>query len=95
MKKAYIRGEWALVTPASRGVGRQVYLGLSQYGCNLVLHSRAAVDTKSLVPELTARGVQARHVAGELSDQKQVDAMLTAILGTGPGIDIVYNNATC
>jgi 3-oxoacyl-[acyl-carrier protein] reductase len=93
MKKADIRGKWALVTGASRGVGRQVCLGLSQYGCNLVLHSRDAAHTKSLVPELTARGVQVRQVAGELSDQKQVDAMLTIALDACPGIDIVYNNA--
>ena len=58
MKKADIRGKWALVTGASRGVGRQVCLGLSQYGCNLVLHSRDAAHTKSLVPELTARGAR-------------------------------------
>ena len=93
MKKADIRGKWALVTGASRGVGRQVCLGLSRYGCNLVLHSRDAAHTKSLAAELTARGVQVRQVAGELSDQNQVDAMLTSVLNAGPAIDIVYNNA--
>jgi len=93
MKKADIRGKWALVTGASRGVGRQVCLGLSQYGCNLVLHSRDVAHTHSLAAELTAKGVQVRQVAAELSDQNQVDAMLTSVLATGPGIDIVYNNA--
>jgi NAD(P)-dependent dehydrogenase (short-subunit alcohol dehydrogenase family) len=93
MKKADIRGKWALVTGASRGIGRQVCIGLAQYGCNLVLHSRDAAHTKSLVPELSAMGVQVRQVAGELSDQNQVDAMLTSVLDVGPGIDIVYNNA--
>ena len=93
MKKVDIRGKWALVTGASRGIGRQVCLGLSQYGCNLVLHSRDAAHTKSLATELTARGVQVRQVAGELSDPNQVDEMLTAALDTCPGIDIVYNNA--
>jgi NAD(P)-dependent dehydrogenase (short-subunit alcohol dehydrogenase family) len=93
MKKADIRGKWALVTGASRGVGRQVCLGLSQYGCNLVLHSRDLAHTHSLAAELTAKGVQVRQVAAELSDQNQVDAMLTSVLATGPGIDILYNNA--
>jgi NAD(P)-dependent dehydrogenase (short-subunit alcohol dehydrogenase family) len=93
MKKADIRGKWALVTGASRGIGRQVCLGLSQYGCNLALHSRDIAHTKSLAAELTAKGVQVRQVAGELSDQKQVDAMLTNALSGCPGIDIVYNNA--
>jgi len=93
MKKADIRGKWALVTGASRGIGRQVCMGLSQYGCNLVLHSRDIAHTKSLAAELTAKGVQVRQVAGELSDQDQVDAMLTSVLSEGAGIDILYNNA--
>ena len=89
MKKADIRGKWALVTGASRGIGRQVCMGLSQYGCNLVLHSRNAAHTQSLAAELSAKGVQVHQVAGELSDQNQVDAMLKGI----PPIDILYNNA--
>jgi 3-oxoacyl-[acyl-carrier protein] reductase len=93
MKKADIRGKWALITGASRGIGRQVCLGLSEHGCNLVLHSRDQSHTNSLAAELTAKGVQVRQVAAELSDQNQVDAMLTSVLATGPGIDIVYNNA--
>lgn len=93
MKKADIRGKWALVTGASRGIGRQVCMGLSQYGCNLVLHSRDLAHTNALAADLAAKGVQVRQVAAELSDQNQVDAMLTSVLATGPGIDIVYNNA--
>jgi short-subunit dehydrogenase len=53
MKKADIRGKWALVTGASRGIGRQVCMGLSQYGCNLVLHSRYIAHTKSLAAVMT------------------------------------------
>ena len=93
MKKANIRGKWALVTGSSRGVGRQICLGLSQYGCNMVLHSRDIGHTKSLAEELADKGVQVRQVAAELSDQNQVDAMLASVLDAGAAIDIVYNNA--
>jgi 3-oxoacyl-[acyl-carrier protein] reductase len=89
MKKADIHGKWALVTGASRGIGRQVCMGLSQYGCNLVLHSRDIAHTQSMAVELAAKKVQVRQVAGELSDQDQVDAMLKGL----PPIDILYNNA--
>jgi 3-oxoacyl-[acyl-carrier protein] reductase len=89
VKKADIRGKWALVTGASRGIGRQVCLGLSQYGCNIVLHSRDAAHTKSMAAELAGKGVQTLQVAAELSDQDQVDAMLKGL----PSIDILYNNA--
>jgi 3-oxoacyl-[acyl-carrier protein] reductase len=93
MKKADVRGKWALVTGASRGIGRQVSLGLADYGCNLVLHSRDASHTAELGEELVAKGVEVRQVAAELSDPTQVETMLTTLLRDGPAIDIVYNNA--
>ncbi len=93
MKKADIHGKWALVTGASRGVGRQICLGLSQYGCNIVLHSRENAHTQALAAELSSKGVQVRQVEAELSDQKQVDKMLSELLKNGPAIDILYNNA--
>jgi 3-oxoacyl-[acyl-carrier protein] reductase len=89
MKKADIRGKWALVTGASRGVGRQICLGLSEYGCNIVLHSRDITHTKTLAEQLTAKGIQVRQVAADFPDQAQVDAMLKSI----PPVDILYNNA--
>jgi len=93
MNKADISGKWALVTGASRGVGRQVSLGLANYGCNIVLHSRDTAHTEGLAAELIAKGVQVCQVAAELSDESQVDAMLATVLSMVPGIDIVYNNA--
>ena len=93
MNKADIKGKWALVTGASRGIGRQVSLGLADYGCNVILHSRDSAHTATLAEELTAKGVQVKQVAAELSDETQVDAMLASLLSDGPAIDIVYNNA--
>jgi len=93
MNKANIKGKWALVTGASRGIGRQVSLGLAEYGCNVVLHSRDLSHTDSLAAELAAKGVEVRQVAAELSDAGQMDAMLTNLLAEGPAIDILYNNA--
>ena len=93
MKKADIRGKWALVTGASRGIGKQVSFGLAEYGCNLVLHSRSAEHTDSLAAELREKGIEVRQVSAELSDPAQVESMLDTLLSEGPSIDIVYNNA--
>jgi 3-oxoacyl-[acyl-carrier protein] reductase len=93
MKKTDIRGKWALVTGASRGIGRQVSLGLADYGCNVVLHSRETTGTDGLAAELRAKGVQVKQVAAELSDPRQVDGLVASALALTPGIDIVYNNA--
>lgn len=88
-----IQGKWALVTGASRGIGRQVCLGLADYGCNVILHSRDLAHTSGLAAELAAKGVEVRQVSAELGDSAQVDAMIASLLEGGPAVDIVYNNA--
>src|ERR1700722_5385274 len=93
MEKANIKGKWALVTGASRGIGRQVSAGLAGYGCNVVLHSRDKSHTTSLAAELAAKGVETLQISAELSDAGQVEVMLDALLKDGPKIEILYNNA--
>jgi NAD(P)-dependent dehydrogenase (short-subunit alcohol dehydrogenase family) len=90
---ADLTDKWALVTGASRGIGKLVAHGLAGLGCNLVLHSRDLANTENLVEVIRTYGVEAEAVAGELSDPAQVDAMLDAALDTAGEIDIVYNNA--
>ena len=40
-----VKGKWALVTGASRGIGYLVAKFVAQQGCNLVLHSRSLAHT--------------------------------------------------
>ena len=88
-----LSGKWALVTGASRGVGRQVALGLAEQGCKLLLHARQLSHLEPLLKELRSRGVEARGVAAELADAAQVDAMIDSVLRDPGGVDILYNNA--
>jgi NAD(P)-dependent dehydrogenase (short-subunit alcohol dehydrogenase family) len=90
---ADIRGKWALVTGASRGVGRQIALGLAQRGCKLVLHSRDLGHTAVLAKELAAAGTEVHPVSADLSDQQAVGRMVQEALRLSGGLDIVYNNA--
>ena len=93
METIDISGKWALVTGASRGVGRQISLGLARAGCNVVLHSRLLESTATLAAELQELGVQTHQVAAELSDAAELTPMLETLLQSGPDIDILYNNA--
>ncbi len=93
MIKADIRGKWALVTGASRGIGRQVALGLADYGCNVVLHSRDLAHTSPLAGELEAKGVEVVQISAELAKPEEVDEMIRILREEGPAIDILYNNA--
>jgi len=88
-----IRGKWALVTGAARGVGKQVATGLAQRGCNLVLHSRERSHTTDLEKDLLKLGVKVASVAAELSKADDVDRMVDASMSASGGIDILYSNA--
>jgi len=88
-----LKGKWALVTGASRGVGLQISNSLAKLGCNLVLHSRSLEHTEKQAVAYRNSGITCVTVAGELSDQAQVDAFLDSALKQAPQIDIVYNNA--
>jgi NAD(P)-dependent dehydrogenase (short-subunit alcohol dehydrogenase family) len=90
---ANINGKWALVTGASRGIGRQVSLALADRGCNVILHSRDSAHTEALAQEIAAKGVQVQQVSAELSQPDAVETMLKSLLASGPIINIVYNNA--
>lgn len=88
-----IKGKWALITGASRGIGREAALFLAGQGCNLILHSRKLENTQRVEAEAKERGVVVIRAAAELTDEKQVRSMLQTIDGTGVAVDIVLNNA--
>lgn len=92
-KKANISGKWALVTGASRGIGKQICLGLADLGANVVLHSRDNLHTQSLAQQIADKGVRVMQVGAELTDLTQVDKMLETVQDAIPGVDILYNNA--
>jgi NAD(P)-dependent dehydrogenase (short-subunit alcohol dehydrogenase family) len=88
-----VKGKWALVTGANRGVGKQIAVGLAGAGCNVILHSRDRGSTKKLEDELARKGVLAGSVAADLGDQAAVDRMLDQAIALSGGLDIVFNNA--
>ncbi len=88
-----IKGKWALVTGAARGIGYLSAKFLACYGCNIVVHSRQLSHTETLLTELKEYGVDAYAVEAELSDPASVQAMLTEIERRNTPIEIVLNNA--
>jgi NAD(P)-dependent dehydrogenase (short-subunit alcohol dehydrogenase family) len=88
-----IKDKWALVTGASRGIGKEIARALSTLGCNLVLHSRSLQHTNALAEEISDNGVYAISLEADLSDPAQVTNLLSEVENTAPQIDILYNNA--
>ena len=88
-----VKGRWAFVTGAARGIGCGAAEFLAQRGCNLVLQGRTALHCKKVLDEVKAMGVEAYAVGAEFSDLAQVEKMLEEIDALGVDIDIVLNNA--
>lgn len=88
-----VKGKWALVTGASRGIGYHAALFMAEKGCNLVLHSRKEEHCNKILKEVTALGVQAYVITAELSNITDVERMLKEIDEKETPIDIVLNNA--
>ena len=88
-----VKGRWALITGAARGIGYLSAKFMAARGCNLILHSRDLSHTEKVLDEVRAHGVAAVAVAADLNDLSAVEAMLREIDELGVDVDIVMNNA--
>lgn len=88
-----VKGRWAFITGASRGIGYLSAIFMAKQGCNLILHSRKPEHTEKVLADVRALGVEAVGVSAELSDPDAVTDMLHSIDALGVDVDIVLNNA--
>ncbi|MBP3618086.1 MAG: SDR family oxidoreductase [Lachnospiraceae bacterium] len=88
-----VKGKWALITGASRGIGYLTALFMAEQGCNLVLHSRTKEHCDKILKEVKEKGVEAYAVEAELTDLAQVEKMLADIDAKETPVSIVLNNA--
>ena len=89
-----LRGQVAIVTGASRGIGRAIALELATHGAYIIVNyassSRAA---EALVEEVTSAGGQALALQADVSQAEQVDALFNSVMEKCDRIDILVNNA--
>ena len=68
-----VKGRWALITGASRGIGFCAAVFMAEKGCNLILQGRALEHLENVVAKVKELGVEAVPVACELSDISAVE----------------------
>lgn len=84
----------ALITGASRGIGRAIALRFAQDGINVVINYKSDRDGAAEVEKLCAAlGVETLTVQGDVSKLSDVEKMFLAIKGRFVGLDILVNNA--
>jgi 2-dehydro-3-deoxy-D-gluconate 5-dehydrogenase len=87
-----LEGRRALVTGASRGLGRAIAEGLAAAGADVVCASSARAGTDATAAAIRERGRQAWQVEGDLSDRDAVMRMADDAERQAGTIDILVNN---
>ena len=89
-----LRGRVALVTGASRGIGRATALALAREGVRVAVNHRAAADdAATVVREIEALGGDAFAVGADVASPEAVDEMLHDIGRELGPVDILVSNA--
>ncbi|MEG1556550.1 MAG: 3-oxoacyl-[acyl-carrier-protein] reductase [Bacteroidales bacterium] len=89
-----LKGKIALVTGATRGIGRAIALKLAAEGAHIAFtYLNSAEKAKSLETELAAFGVQTKAYASDAANFDDAHQLVTEILNDFGRIDILVNNA--
>lgn len=95
-----LEGRVAIITGASRGIGRAFALGLARAGCRIVIAAKSLESTENLpgsiytvAQELSTLGAEALPVPTDVRDEAQIDAMVAKAVARFGGVDILVNNA--
>jgi 3-oxoacyl-[acyl-carrier protein] reductase len=84
----------ALVTGASRNIGRAIAVALAERGAHIVVHvAQDESAARETVAAVEAAGSTATIVTGDLSDEATANSVVAQAAGTRDRLDIVVNNA--
>ena len=88
-----LEGKTALVTGASRGIGRAIALGFAEAGADVAVAARTEEDLNTLAKEIDSIGRKAVVLPTDVRDRDAIQAMFDKTVEVFGHLDIVVNNA--
>ena len=89
-----LQGQVAIITGASRGIGRAIALELATQGATIIVnYANSSGAAESVVADIIADGGQAIALQADVSQAQQVDTLISTVMEKFKRIDILVNNA--
>ena len=89
-----LENKTAIVTGATRGIGRAIAIRFAKEGCNVAFCGRSRGEKMVAVEqELAALGVKAKGYVADVADMEQAQAFVKEVLADFGRVDILVNNA--
>lgn len=89
-----LEGKTALITGASKGIGRSIALKYAEEGANVAFTYLSSVEKgEALVAELEAKGIKAKGYRSDASDYEAAEQLINDVVADFGSLDILVNNA--
>ena len=89
-----MEGQTALVTGASRGIGKSIAIALAKEGAEVIInYSSSLENAKKVVSEINSFGGKAYPLQADISNENSVNELIKAVLSKNKKIDVLVNNA--
>jgi 3-oxoacyl-[acyl-carrier protein] reductase len=89
-----LQGKNALVTGASKGIGRAIAIKFAEQGANVAFTYLSSVEQgKALEAELSSKGIKARGYRSDASDFSQAEKLINDVIADFGSLDVLINNA--
>lgn len=89
-----LQGKTALVTGASKGIGRSIALKYAEHGANVAFTYLSSVEQgQALEAELASKGVKAKGYRSDASDYGQAEKLINDVVAEFGTLDVLINNA--
>ena len=93
LSKFRLDGMVALVTGASRGIGRATAIGFAEAGAKVVLSSRKLADLAKVADEISKAGGEAYPIAAHVGRIEEINRLVDTIQKSFGRLDVLVNNA--